>query len=562
MTQPLIGQRSRGELIAELYDRHAAGLFAYCHDQLGDPGSAADVLVAVLTAVPDVEPPRAALYALARREIYRRDVLYTPPRAYGDPASAFVERVLRDLRPHQREVLFLSGVCEMTVTELAWVLDVAADTADELTVSACRRFAQSLTLSLASVKVPDDMTDVFGALATAPIRDVLVRAPWAVPPVALRTVVLGSPSGTAPAPASPILQIKQLWPTTPAWPLPLAETDPLTNTSLFSPPAPSSLLAPFSPPDPDVVSAHEAVTEPMPKLKDSILTALDAGIAPLTSLNAGTAPLTPPDSGTTSLTPPDPATALLTPQDSGTNSQTPPDSRTTSLTPLDSGTTAPAPLDPGVAPPRRLRLQRPKPRRAKPLPAPIPGDILDDVPTSEFPSPFSSEEDLFRPLTPEARAALVHTDRLVAAAPREEPVPVAFQNWPALTERPETVRPDSPRPDGPEAETNAPDHATTGETETTETAKTAETAKTVKTTETPKAAEETAAEETPEAVETLHPERTGGRARRRHKLTSHRNKLVKRVERHHDWVWELIAFLICVAIAITVFFAVPTIVTP
>jgi hypothetical protein len=39
-------------------------------------------------------------------------------------------------------------------------------------------------------------------------------------------------------------------------------------------------------------------------------------------------------------------------------------------------------------------------------------------------------------------------------------------------------------------------------------------------------------------------------------------KPVKDVERHHDWLWELVGFVICVAIALIVFFAVPMIVTP
>ncbi|MFD0889441.1 hypothetical protein ACFQ08_33315, partial [Streptosporangium algeriense] len=51
MNQPILGQRSRGELITELYDTHAAGLFAYCHDQLGDPGAAGTALAAVFAAV-------------------------------------------------------------------------------------------------------------------------------------------------------------------------------------------------------------------------------------------------------------------------------------------------------------------------------------------------------------------------------------------------------------------------------------------------------------------------------------------------------------------------------
>ncbi|MEV7009830.1 hypothetical protein [Streptosporangium sp. NPDC051022] len=405
MTPPILGQRSRGELITELYDHHAAGLFGYCHDQLGDPAAAAATLTAVFTDVPAAEPPRAALYALARREIQQRDVVYAPPAPGSDPVSVFVERVLRDLRPHQREVLYLSGVCEMDSAELSWVLDVATDTADELTVSACRRFAQSLELALASARIPGHLADTFGSLGIAPIRDVLVRAPWAVPPAALRATVLGTVRDTAPRPsaapgsavpplptrspsaktasaraASPGAQgtpgaqaaspspapLKPLWPTPPSWPLPLTETDALTNTSVFSPPdlppplSPASFFPvsappdrfpdPLSPPDPDVVSAHEATTEPMPKLKDSVLSALDE----------------------------------LVPRS-----------------------------------PRR-KLQRPKPRRAASLPAPIPGDVLDDVPAAPAAQPGATPaNDLFQPFSPESRATRTPIDKLVASAPRE-----------------------------------------------------------------------------------------------------------------------------------------------
>ncbi|MFD0658392.1 RNA polymerase sigma factor [Thermocatellispora tengchongensis] len=205
MTQPSTDQRSRGELIAELYDRHAAGLFAYCLDQLGDADSAADALVSVFAGVTTVQPPRAALYALARREIYRRDIVYAPPSVdpVADPASALIERVLRELRPHQREVLLLSAVCGLEVEELAWVLDVACDTAADLTGSAEHRFLQALKHTLASVgRVPGHLAEIYGALTVAPIRDVLARLPWRPPPPALRAMVHAGLSPPRPAPPS------------------------------------------------------------------------------------------------------------------------------------------------------------------------------------------------------------------------------------------------------------------------------------------------------------------------------------------------------------------------
>ncbi|GHE44314.1 hypothetical protein GCM10017673_53110 [Streptosporangium violaceochromogenes] len=543
MTPPLLGQRSRGELIAELYDRHADGLFAYCRDQLGDSDTAASVLLAVLSAVPDVAPPRAALYALARREIQRRDVVCAPPAAGAHPVSAFVERILRELRPHQREVLYLSGVCEMSTDELAWVLDVAPDTADELTVSACRRFTRSLAPALASARVPAHLSDAFGALGVAPLRDVLVRAPWAVPSPALRTAALIH-AGTTPAPpASPRpgapAPLKPLWPTTPAWPLPLAEADALTSTSVFSPPepppplpsagpafppssrssaspgsprglfppsaAPDRFPDPFSPPERGTVSAHEATTEPIPRLREAVLDALDDA-APRSA---------------------------------------------------------------------RRRLQRPKPRGAAPLPAPPPTPVAADVgedapPAPDGPSPSPTGTPVpapaaaepFRPFVPETRAARARTDVLVASAPRDESAPpgsllsgrpsrAAGPASPASRAR-ETagVRP-LPRAGGPPLSVPG-DRARHARREGTAVPSR-------------EAAPACAPVETNAPGGTAKP---GGHPRPavRHKYRPFEHKPVRQRRRqHHDWAWELFGFIvcvICVAIATLVFFAVPTMVTP
>lgn len=263
MTHSLTEQRSRPELVAELYDRHAAGLFAYCADQLGDLGSAGDVLVAVLAGVPMTEgqpaPPRAALYAFARREILRRDVVYSPPVVdpIVDPASALVERALSELRLQQREVLLLTQVCGLNRTELAWVLDVAPDTAEELAVNAASRFKQSLgqALTIAEKRVPKQIADIYAALTVAPLRDVLGRLPWPAPPGTLRIHFAGSLSA-APAP----LFVKPRWPVPPAWPVPLGEGDPASTTGLF----PAELL---TPPSPSRTPEHDATTAPMPKLR-------------------------------------------------------------------------------------------------------------------------------------------------------------------------------------------------------------------------------------------------------------------------------------------------------
>ncbi|MEV0996174.1 hypothetical protein [Nonomuraea sp. NPDC050202] len=262
MSLSLTDQRQRAELIAELYDLHAAGLFAYCADQLGDLGSASDVLVAVLSSVPATAPPRAALYAFARREIHRRDIVYSPPAVDPliDPATALVERSLRELRPHQREVLMLCAVCGLSKAELAWVLDVAPDTAEELAVGAGHRFRQSLGAALAStgVRVPKPVADIYGALGVAPLHDVLGRLPWPQPPGALRIHFAGSRSA-APAP----LFVKPRWPSPPVWPQPLADADPATSTVIF----PAELL---TPPSPSQTPVHEATTAPMPKFRDPL----------------------------------------------------------------------------------------------------------------------------------------------------------------------------------------------------------------------------------------------------------------------------------------------------
>ncbi|WP_066942927.1 hypothetical protein [Microtetraspora fusca] len=308
MTTPLTGQRSRSELIAELYERHAAGLFAYCHDQLGETSSAADAVVSIFTGVPtDPSPARAALYALARREIYRRDVSYALPAvdSVADPATALIERVFRDIRPHQREVLLLSAVCGLTTSELSWVFEVATDTAAELTLSARRRFSQTLITATTAARsapyVPMGVAEVYDAIIVSPIEDVLARLPWRRPAAAVRARVLSSlpveeVGETATTPAT--LPTRKLWPTTPAWPLPLTDPNQVTNTCVL----PAEALVP---PKPGRRSKHEATTEPMPRLRPSLLAAF-------TERKRRTASPKPADAltnqGTETVSTPDPAT--------------------------------------------------------------------------------------------------------------------------------------------------------------------------------------------------------------------------------------------------------------
>ncbi|MEU8198657.1 hypothetical protein AB0C10_33235 [Microbispora amethystogenes] len=301
MTSPLTGQRSRSELIAELFERHAAGLFAYCHDQLGETASAADAVVAVFTTAPAApEPPsRAVLYALARREIYRRDVSYALPAvdSVADPATALIERVFRDIRPHQREVLLLSEVCGLTPPELSLVLDVAGDTAEELAAGARRRFTQTLATAVAAARsapfVPPPVAEVYDAIGVAPIADVLARLPWRHPSASVRNRVLaalpyeepgdspeagpeqaaeqsGSRSGAQSGAQSGGLVTKRLWPTTPTWPLPLSDPDQVTNTCVVNTEA-------ITPQESRRKAKHEATTEPMPRLRGALLNSLTEG---------------------------------------------------------------------------------------------------------------------------------------------------------------------------------------------------------------------------------------------------------------------------------------------
>ncbi|MEV4461650.1 hypothetical protein AB0J39_38050, partial [Microbispora sp. NPDC049633] len=284
MTPPLTGQRSRSELIAELYERHATGLFAYCHDQLGQTTSAADAVVAVFTTAPTAEPPsRAALYALARREIYRRDVSYALPAvdSVADPATALIERVFRDIRPHQREVLLLSEVCGLTAPELSLVLDVAVDTAEELIAAATRRFAQTLETAVTAARsapfVPTSVAEVYDAIGVSPVGDVLARLPWHRPAASVRDRVLTAlpyeePGSAAAGPEqSSGLVTKRLWPTTPTWPLPLSDPDQVTNTCVVK----TDAIA--QPQGSRRKAKHEATTEPMPRLRGALLNSLGEG---------------------------------------------------------------------------------------------------------------------------------------------------------------------------------------------------------------------------------------------------------------------------------------------
>ncbi|WP_157250766.1 sigma-70 family RNA polymerase sigma factor [Nonomuraea typhae] len=528
MTQPLTDQRARTTLIAELYDRHATGLFAYCADQLGDPGAAGYTLVAVLSSVPAQPPPRAALYAFARREIQRRDVVYSPPLVdpLTDPASALVERALRELRPHQREVLLLVEVCGLTRAELAWVLEVAQDTAEELAMSAAHCFRRSLSTALASVgsRLPAPVADVCGALAVAPLRDILCRLPWPAPPASLRVHVAGSRTATA-AP----LFVKPLWPAPPRWPQPLADTDPRTATGIF----PTDLLTP-----PSGRAPHDATTAPMPRLRDGALPTFPA------------------------FPPPGPASSVASEgADFSVGEEgLPPRPRVRDGLPPRSGSmlSAPTPADVLDDPPTDV---------LPPLDLPAPGDVL--VHSSRQDQPPASGPGAARPGQDEPFSAFLPYTR-PPRKPADEPVyrlPMPADILAAGDPDLDPAEPDHPDPDTWDAgaayheltrpasapvQPSAPGHAhpapglpasapgrfpsATGLTG---------------------AAPETPAEDALKAPA----KRTPAGSRQTARATKKRPR--KRKQRKpRDWVWELAGFVICVLIAMLVFFAVPGIGSP
>ncbi|MEV0346486.1 hypothetical protein AB0H88_12015 [Nonomuraea sp. NPDC050680] len=488
MTDLLTDHPSRAQLIAELYDRYAAGLFAYCADQLGDHGSAADALVSVLGSAADAwasargsgatastsahaggqgaPPARAALFAFARREIQRRDVVYAPPAVDPliDPASALVERVLRELRPHQREVLVLCEVCGLDRAELAWVLDVAPDTADELATSATHRYRQALdtTLACTETRVTKPVADVYGALGVAPLRDILGRLPWPPPPASLHSHFAPQvPPGRTAAP----MFVKPLWPGPPTWPQPLAVADAATSTGIF----PTELL---TPPSPSRVPEHEAPTAPMPKLRDPF------GPGPALE---GPAP-----AGPASETPAPEGQRFFTPR---LPSARPSDDALFGARPVRDGLfrlPQPAAEKPAPAQPAEP-AEQPLPERPFTLSASIPGDVLDDEPITEE-LPAIGDILVHKGEAREPGAFFVPRTAAkepIYRLPAPLPFPPTVDDLPIVDDLPEDL------PDVPDIP---------------------------------------------------------------------RARVRPGKDRHHDWAWELVGFLVCVAIAMIVFFAIPLII--
>ncbi|MEQ4718999.1 hypothetical protein [Nonomuraea sp. B19D2] len=574
MSQPLTDQHQRAELIAELYDRHAAGLFAYCADQLGDLGSASDVLVSLFSSVAGfpspAEPPRAALYAFARREIHRRDIVYAPPAVDPliDPATALVERTLRELRPHQREVLVLCAVCGLSKAELAWVLEVAPDTAEELAVGAGQHFRQALGAALAStgVRIPKPVADVYGALQVAPLRDVLGRLPWPQPPGALRIHFLGSRTA-APGP----LFVKPRWPSPPVWPQPpVTDPDPATSTVLF----PAELLTPPSASRP---TEHEATTAPMPKLRDSADSSLPLR-DPLGSAPPLRDPLAafddtrpyprsprgsvPPDERPFFLDPPEPAGGLE------------PFATGDVILPKD----APEPFATGdVLLPRDV----PKPFAADDGDILAPRDVLvHKGPARPLPQPPRTDEPtrdaapLFRPRTKPSRRTdpatpARPTEPIYRLPPHDEEPPTAPREETSVTFTSRTSR---EKPSTAHGSREKPSTAGTSRQKAPQSTPAPSTPSALSAPSAPSALSAPSAPSAPLAPSASpapqpsllapRPVRARPMPKKRPEYRARPEKVRRRKDRHLDWAWEAVGFLICVAIAMIVFFSVPMFVHP
>jgi len=132
---------------AALYDEHAGPLHTYCYLMVGDAAAEAvrDVFVAVAghpEAVPldeDVLP--VWLHALTRAECARHGALVRKPATttMRDP----LWRALADLEPADRDVLALST--SLVPEEIAWILDVAPDTAAGLVQGVRRKLEHALS---------------------------------------------------------------------------------------------------------------------------------------------------------------------------------------------------------------------------------------------------------------------------------------------------------------------------------------------------------------------------------------------------------------------------------
>lgn len=179
------------ETFGLLYDRHGPRLYAYCHAVVGD-GAGDAVRDAFVAAARQTTPPPADdaglpvwLYILARAECARRDA--PAPPAAGGPPPATLPRALGRLRREHRDTLALTAALE--VDQIAEVLGVARDTADQMTRMARRRLEQAVLAVLSGRAAQDD--ELLTALGRGRLH-MLVAAAAPEPPAALREWVLAA----------------------------------------------------------------------------------------------------------------------------------------------------------------------------------------------------------------------------------------------------------------------------------------------------------------------------------------------------------------------------------
>jgi RNA polymerase sigma-70 factor (ECF subfamily) len=131
--------------VQDLYQRHGPALLAYATGLLGSRASAEDVLhqvfLSLLSKAEQPTEPRPYLFKAVRNRALnsRRSGARMVPLHDHDQqwlvkpqgmmeAGIEVERALRDLPPEQREVVLMRVWGEMTLEEIATVLDVPANT--------------------------------------------------------------------------------------------------------------------------------------------------------------------------------------------------------------------------------------------------------------------------------------------------------------------------------------------------------------------------------------------------------------------------------------------------
>jgi RNA polymerase sigma-70 factor (ECF subfamily) len=159
------------DALAELYRRHASGLFGFLVRLCGDRGTAEEVLQDTLLAVwrsaagyQRRAAPRTWLYGVARRQAHNRlrtarpdqvswDGVPDPPATAAGPEetalaraeAAEVSRALATLPLPQREILVLTFLDDLTQSEVAAVLGIPVGTVKSRLHHARRSLARALS---------------------------------------------------------------------------------------------------------------------------------------------------------------------------------------------------------------------------------------------------------------------------------------------------------------------------------------------------------------------------------------------------------------------------------